>query len=370
MSPSRLLLRWLAWLREQRERWRGRWLEWRVRRLLRRTPALLCDLSPAAIALQRQFVALSVNRAHLLRLQHDREMLPRALQQLLLAWLASGAPCPALANLLTETCTDAPTLLVDPVAYCDPVVMDLGPLRLNWYQHPSAHHPSGPSPPRRLVVAVASNANAVAMIGPCFLQLLGPFATDVVLVLRDRPQHRSFYGPTGDASLLALLLRSLPALVPLSTYQEVVTLGYSGGGFAAAVAAVALGADRGVSISGWPPQGAVPIDRTWIEALRATLPAPRSARPRLLLCCAAGCRSDREGTARAAALAVGWQLPLAGVETRAYQGCRDHNLLVELQRRRFALHPVLADLLFPLPPIRWPKVPLSRRARWRTLSPA
>ena len=58
---------------------------------------------------------------------------------------------------------------------------------------------------------------------------------------------------------------SPPDLGPLAVYDQVVTIGYSGGGFAAAVAAVALGADRGVSLGGWPPQGAVDLDRAWMH---------------------------------------------------------------------------------------------------------
>lgn len=62
-----------------------------------------------------------------------------------------------------------------------------------------------------------------------------------------------------------------------------------------------------------------------------------------------------------------WDLPLAALETRAYAGCRDHNLLVELQRRRYALALVVADLLFPAER-RLPASPrFSRRARWRPL---
>jgi hypothetical protein len=367
VKGARSLSRWITLLRARRDRLRVVWLEHRARRLLRRRPSLAADLAPADRALAGQFCSLSTNRANQLRFQHDRVMRPRELQGLLLAWLDSGEPSTALAGLLAETCTDAPTLLTSPASYADPVVRELGEAQLRWYRR----EPSGPScgsePVRRLVVAFASNANAVAMIAPCFLQLLGPLRTDVVLVLRDLPHHRSFYGPDGASSLLARLLAALPSLVPLADYREVATIGYSGGGFAAAVAAVALGADRGVSLGGWPPQGAVAIDRTWMEALRSAVPAARSVPPRLLLCCSAGCGSDREGTGRAAALAAGWDLPLVGLETRAYRGCSNHNLLVELQRRRYDLAPVIADLLFPGDGTLTPKPLLARRARWRPL---
>ncbi|MEI6617316.1 MAG: hypothetical protein WCL59_12145 [Cyanobium sp. ELA507] len=78
-------------------------------------------------------------------------------------------------------------------------------------------------------------------------------------------------------------------------------------------------------------------------------------------------RFRSEGYGRAAALAAGWDLPLAGLETRAYRGCRDHNLLGELQRRRYSLAPVIADLLFPGDGMLTPKPLLARRARWRPL---
>jgi len=367
VSVGSALARAITWARARRNRLRARWHEAQSRLLLCRRPELAADPAPETLALLDQFRGLSVNRANLLRLQHDRVMRPQELQALLLAWLACGEPSPALANLLAETCTDAPTLLAAPARYAEPVVCDLGEAQLRWYRREPAGPSSGSEPVRRLVVAFASNANAVAMIAPCFLQLLGPLRTDLVLVLRDRPHHRSFYGPDGASSLLARLLAALPSLVPLPAYREVATIGYSGGGFAAAVAAMALGADRGVSLGGWPPQGAVAIDRTWMEALRSAVAAARPVASHLLLCCSAGCGSDREGTARAAALAAGWDLPLAGLETRAYRGCRDHNLLVELQRRRFALAPVIADLLFPCDGMLTPKPLLARRARWRPL---
>lgn len=367
MKGARSLSRWITLLRARRDQLRVRWLERRARRLLRRNPALLENLAPEALALQHRFRGLSINRANLLRLQHDRVMRPGELQGLLLAWLASGEPSPALADLLAETCTDAPTLLAAPARYAEPVVRELEEVQLRWYRREPSGLISGSEPVRRLVVAFASNANAVSMIAPCVLQLLAPLHSDVVLVLRDLPHDRSFYGPDGGTSLLARLLLALPSLVPLADYPEVVTIGYSGGGFAAAVAAVALGADRGVSLGGWPPQGAVAIDRSWMHALRQAVPAARPVAPRLILSCSAGCVSDREGTARAAALASGWDLPLAGLETRAYRGCRDHNLLVELQRRRYALAPVMVDLLFPGDGMLTPKPLLARRARWSPL---
>jgi hypothetical protein len=367
VKEARCLSRWITLLRARRDRLRVHWLERRARSLVRRSPGLLESVSPESVALQQRFSGLSINRSNLLRLQHDRVMRPQELQGLLLAWLACGEPSPALAGLLAETCTDAPTLLAAPAHYAEPVVRDLGEAQLRWYRREPSGPSSGSESERRLVVAFASNANAVSMIAPCFLQLLGPLRTDVVLVLRDRPQQRSFYGPDGGTSLLARLLLALPSLVPLAEYREVVTIGYSGGGFAAAVAAVALGADRGVSLGGWPPQGAVAVDRSWMEALRSAVPAARPVAPRLLLCCSGGSGSDREGTARAAALAAGWDLPLAGLETRVYGGCRDHNLLVELQRRRYALAPVMADLLFPGDGRLTPKPLLARRARWRPL---
>lgn len=64
-----------------------------------------------------------------------------------------------------------------------------------------------------------------------------------------------------------------------------------------------------------------------------------------------------------------WDLPLGSLQTRAYRGCRDHNLLVELQRRGYALAPVVADLLFPDEQTHQRGRLLVRRARWRPLNP-
>lgn len=354
----------MAWFRAQRERFREQWHEGQARWLLRRRPALVAQLSPDAMALHQRFRGLSTNRSNQLRLQHGRVMRPRELQGLLLAWLASGEPSQALAAWLCETRTDAPTLLTAPAGYGEAVeVRDLGAVQLHGYRRRT----DAARPVRRLVLAFGSNANAVAMSAPCFLQLLGPFATDVVLVLRERPHQQTFYGREGSTSVLAHLLEALPTLVPLASYEQVVTIGYSGGGFAAAVAAVALGADRGVSLGGGPPRGAVEIDRAWMEGLRSALPPPRGVVPDLRLCCSAGCASDIEATALARTTAARWHLPLASLEARAYRGCRDHNLLVELQRRGFALAPVVADLLFPQDRCLHRRPLLSRRARWRPL---
>ncbi len=364
MRALRPFARAITGLRAQRERWRVRRHGWYARWQVRRHPQLQRPPSSAALALYGQFRGRSVNLANLLRLQHDRVMRPVELRELLRAWLATGEPNPALAALLCETLTDAPTLFLAPAAYGSTVaVRDLGDAQLRWYRRGDGSE----GPARRLVVAFTSNANALSMIAPCFLQLLGAFATDVVLVLRQRPQRQSFYGPDGATSLLARLLQALPTLVPLADYREVVAVGYSGGGFAAAVAALALGADRGVSLGGTPPGGPKGLQREWLEALKGAVPEGRGNAPRLLLCCSAGCAPDMEGLAQASSLVRGWGLPLAGLETRAYKGCRDHNLLVELQRRHYALAPVVADLLFPADRHLHPTPPLARRARWAPL---
>lgn len=356
----------MAWFRSHRERVRERWHLRKSRWLVRRRPELVAGLSPDSQTFYRRFRDLSTNRSNQLRMRHDRVMRPLELQGLLLAWLASGEPSQPLTSWLCETSTDAPGLLVAPAPYDEAVaVRDLGAVRMHWYRRA----PVAAGPARKLVVAFGSNANAVAMTAPCFLQLLGPFATDVVLVLRERPHQQSFFGRDGASSAMARLLEALPTLVPLAIYDQVVTIGYSGGGFAAAVAAVALGADRGVSLGGWPPQGAVTLDRAWMQGLRSALPPPRAAWPDLRLCCSAGCASDIRGTALARATVDRWDLPVGSLQTRAYRGCRDHNLLVELQRRGYALAPVVADLLFPDEQTQHRRRLLARRARWRPSTP-
>jgi hypothetical protein len=338
--------------------WQARWLLWRHQRHLP-------DLSPDAIASYQRFRGLSVNRANLLRLQHDRVMRPEELQGLLRSWLASAEPSPALAALLSETMNDAPGLLLTPATWQRPQVRDLGEAQLRWYRRGA----TGQAQARRLVVAFTSNANALTMMGPCFLQQLAPFATDAVLVLRAKPQHCSFFGADGSASLLAQLLRALADLVPLGAYEEVVTIGYSGGGFAALVAAMGIGADRGVSLGGAPPGRGKLTDPAWLAALRSALPPPRPAVPHLLLCCGRDCSNDVEATRLAEASLQCWPLPAAAIQSRAYDGFRDHNLLVEMQMRGYALRPVLADLMFPHDRRQHRRPPLSRRVRWRPLPP-
>jgi hypothetical protein len=362
----------MAWLRMRREMLRTRWVCHRVRRRLPlRGPAAL-PVPAEGRALHERFRGLSTNRANQLRLQLDRTMRPSELKGLMLAYLASGDRSAALEAWLCETHTDAPTLLWDPAAYRPAELLpETGEGQLRLYRRV----PREPGAAiERLVVAFTSNANALSMIGPCFLQQMGPFATDVLLVTRSHPQRDGYFGdpdahrppgsdpaPPPGRTRLGRICARIAGWLPLQGYRRVVTVGYSGGGFPSAVAAVALGAERGICLGGCPP-GKFPLpDPLWLEELIASLPSPpRRAACRLLFCVAGGCVADRRGAALALAKAAAWRRPGLELEGRAYRGCRDHNLLVELQRRGHPLPPVLTDLLFPGDP-----VVLPRQRRWR-----
>jgi hypothetical protein len=349
----------MAWLRMRREMLRTRWVCHRVRRRLPlRGPSALPGPAEGR-ALHERFRGLSTNRGNQLRLQLDRIMRPSELQGLMLAYLASGERLAALEAWLCETHTDAPTLLWDPAAFQPPErLKETGEGQLRLYRRV----PREPGATiERLVVAFTSNANALSMIGPCFLQQMGPFATDVLLVTRSYPQRDGYFGdpdahraaggdPTAlpGRSRLGRICARIAAWLPLQYYRRVVTVGYSGGGFPAAVAAVALGAERGICLGGCPP-GKFPLpDPLWLEELITTLPSPpRRTACRLLFCVSGGYAVDRQRAALALAKASAWRRPGLELESRAYRGCRDHNLLVELQRRGHPLPPVLLDLLFP-----------------------
>lgn len=366
----------MAWLRMRRERLRIRWVCQRVRRRLQGPGAL--PVPAEGRALYERFQGLSTNRANQLRLQFDRVMRPTELQGLMLAYLASGDRSAALESWLCETRTDSPTLLWDAAAYRPAELLpETGDTQLRLYRRVPAQ--TG-AVIERLVVAFTSNANALSMIGPCYLQEMGRFATDVLLVTRSNPQRDGFFSdpdtqrrpcddpaPRPAQTRIGRICARIASWLPQQGYRQVVTVGYSGGGFPAAVAAVAIGAERGICLGGCPP-GRLPLtDPLWLDELITSLPCPpRRPDCRLLFCAATGCAADCRGAALALAQVSAWRRPGLELEGRAYRGCRDHNLLVELQRRGHPLPPVLTDLLFPDDGVALP-LPRQRpqQRRWR-----
>lgn len=349
----------MAWLRMRREMLRIRWVCHRVRRRLPLRGPAAVPVPAEGRVLHERFRELSTNRANHLRLQLDRTMRPGQLQGLMHAYLASGDRSAALEAWLCETRTDAPTLLWDPAPYRSAELRQMtGDMRLHLYRR---EPPEPGAAIERLVVAFTSNANALSMIGPCFLQQMGPFCSDVLLVTRSHPHRDGYFGDPDDhrppgsdpaplpgRTRIGRICAGIAGWLPQQGYRRVVTVGYSGGGFPAAVAAIALGAERGVCLGGCPPGKVRVADPLWLEELIAALPCPsRRTECRLLFCVASGCEADRRGAALSLAKASAWRWPGLELESRAYRGCRDHNLLVELQRRGHPLRPVLADLLFP-----------------------
>lgn len=333
----------VACLRRERERWRIRFTCWWLRRRLLKHPGLRSALNAEGAELHSRFQSLSVNRANQLRLQLGQILRPAQLQSLLLTHLASGQPSAALNGWVQETRCDAPGLLEAPAAYLpEEVVHDAPEFRILLYRRSRG---GGAERAQRLVIGFTSNANAVSMSAPCFLHVLGPFDADVALVIRPRPRHDPYM------PMLRPVCTALQRGLPLKAYSRVVTLGYSAGGFPAAVAAVLLDADTGVSVGGRPFQASSGLDRS-LERLsnnhQAVVCTTRQQlRLRLLFCCAAGFASDVEGVRLSLAQARRWSLGQISLEGRAYGACRSHNLLVELQRRGFSLTSVLAELLFP-----------------------
>jgi hypothetical protein len=108
-----------------------------------------------------------------------------------------------------------------------------------------------------------------------FLQCLDSRVWDVVLLRKGADQATYFAGVEGVAASLPTLVQYVESAVPAKAYRRIVTYGTSGGGLAAILAAMLMGAARGISISGAPPQATLDPWLEWQLALRRTYAARR-----------------------------------------------------------------------------------------------
>jgi hypothetical protein len=109
-----------------------------------------------------------------------------------------------------------------------------------------------PSPSRAergLIVAFSGNARRLMLPTCIILQHLDSRRWDV-LVLRKNGGTSFLRGLEGVAKSFPELIRYVQSTVSARRYRRTVALGTSGGGSAAIMAALLLGADRGVSIGG------------------------------------------------------------------------------------------------------------------------
>jgi hypothetical protein len=104
-----------------------------------------------------------------------------------------------------------------------------------------------------LLVAFTDNARRLLMPICAFLQFLDSRMWDVV-VLKKCSRDSYLLGLEGISTDFCGLVEFVHTTLSPMQYQRVITLGASAGGYAAILAALHLGAERGISISGSPPR--------------------------------------------------------------------------------------------------------------------
>jgi hypothetical protein len=104
-----------------------------------------------------------------------------------------------------------------------------------------------------LLVAFSGDARRLMLPVCVVLQLIDSRRWDVV-VLRKQGSKSFLRGLRDAAGNFPELIRYIQGAVPVTRYRRTVTLGTSGGGSAAIMAALLMGADRGLSICGTKPQ--------------------------------------------------------------------------------------------------------------------
>jgi len=117
------------------------------------------------------------------------------------------------------------------------------------YRDPAANHTQ-----KTLLIGFTGNARRLMMPIAMFLQCLDAHLWDVLLLRKGLEQSNYLQGVRGIAGNFPDLADYLRKAVPADKYRRVMTYGTSGGGFAAILGALLLGAARGVSVCGALPQ--------------------------------------------------------------------------------------------------------------------
>lgn len=214
----------------------------------------------------------------------------------------AGLPRPGLAWIkrMREL---SPELFLDPAPFTRQVIED----RIMFYEgHDRPLETSG------LLVAFCGNARRLMMPVSVFLQLIDCRAWNVVVIRKDKGVSY-FDGLPGTASDFPSLVRHLTTVCGAQRYRRVVSLGTSGGGSAAVLAATLAGAHRGISVGGSLPRA--PIDTTPIR------PGTHDLR------FAFGAECDRD---RASAISM---MSVFGGRLHPVSQCETHNVLGTLLRR-------------------------------------
>ena len=196
----------------------------------------------------------------------------------------------------------------------------------------------GSAAEKTLLFAFAGRFHRLMLPTPWVLDCLNPALYDVVL-LRDASRLSFARGiPELGADIFAAL-SGLSAHVDPRAYRNAMSLGTSGGGIPALVAAILLGLDRGIAIGGQDPQRIAASlrkcganDQAYV-ALFASRPEPF---PDLVLAYAEGWPEDATG-----ALALHQLMPSRLVKVR---NCAEHGVL-KWHLMRGTLPAFLAKLL-------------------------
>jgi hypothetical protein len=176
------------------------------------------------------------------------------------------------------------------------------------------------APPQKgLLVAFTGNARRMMMPIPVFLQFIDSSAWDVVVVHKG---SRASYllGVEELADDLPSAARAIAEAASARNHRRTLTMGVSGGGAAAILAAIFVGVERGISVCGAPPKMPPP-------ALGPALAEAQAAgtRPQLRLVYGTESPHDRQ-SALALQRAFGGELfPIPGIA--------NHNVLAVLQRQ-------------------------------------
>ena len=175
---------------------------------------------------------------------------------------------------------------------------------------------------KSLLVGFAGDARRLMLPIAVFLQCLDARAWDIVL-LRKGPHKWPFSkGVEGVSRHLPSVLSYVKTSISADQYQRIVTLGTSGGGFYAIVAAILLDGASGVSIGGAAPKASLGFRLRWQLAYHRAF-AERE--PEFKFVYSAGHDLDRKA-AMALQGAYGGKLrPVAGVA--------EHNALAPLLAR-------------------------------------
>lgn len=108
---------------------------------------------------------------------------------------------------------------------------------------------------KQLLVAFTGNKGLLMLPLAVFLQVLDSRTWDVVVVRKDTQSFSYLGGLRGVARSLPGVIRYIEKVVSAGRYRRLATIGTSGGGYAAIVAAILMGASRGVSVGGrLPPE--------------------------------------------------------------------------------------------------------------------